>query len=110
MFSLVPILLLLLSLAAPPTWHEASWRAHVRPRLYAFARLVHRMRADSSLRYAYLLGTAEQRRAVAAARDALRAETAERSRVARLEAEAHVLARDGKLERLAVRDAARSVA
>lgn len=49
-----------------PLRHGDAWRTHVLPRLYAFAEAVHMWRRASELRYAYLLGDEETRRALVA--------------------------------------------
>ena len=43
-----------IELASPPCFHAASWRDTLLPRLYAFARMVGRFRADDERRLAYL--------------------------------------------------------
>ena len=53
-----------LSLSAQPTCHGAAWHAHVLPRLYAFAELVHALRESRERRYGYLLGGRRKRLAI----------------------------------------------
>lgn len=52
------------NLLAAPLRHADSWHLHIKPRLYAFARFVRAMRASTAMRFAWLLGSVHERRAL----------------------------------------------